>query len=347
MVWLFVYPVAAAAQIQAHRSSPAAVRTSGEDELADLLNTLETQFAKMEARLAQDQDSEAEVSELRTLRKRLTQRHQRARKQFARIEQRLKNKGLPDEMMQRHEEAVTTYNAEMKTLLDNLDAIEAAPTPAARQARCRQALEHLRAKHKRQPRPALDPNRLPFRVPDGNVRTPKVTRQAFETWLHLSEPIRVAAAEVPAGLLAAKRVRPAPIPEELAESEAVQITDAIRTLAAQLNHSPVEIYNWVRNHIEFMPTYGSIQGAQMTLDNRKGNALDTASLLIALLRASEIPARYALGTVEIPIAQVMNWVGGVTVPEAALEVLGQGGIPSTALVKGGAIRAVQIEHAWV
>ncbi|HBP67401.1 MAG TPA: hypothetical protein DD717_04050, partial [Alcanivorax sp.] len=49
--------------------------------------------------------------------------------------------------------------------------------------------------------------------------------------------------------------------------------------------------------------------------------------MIALLRASEIPARYAMGTVEIPADQVMNWVGGVRAPGAAGNLLGQGGIP--------------------
>jgi hypothetical protein len=43
----------------------------------------------------------------------------------------------------------------------------------------------------------------------------------------------------------------------------------------------------------------------------------------------------------------MNWVGGVTVPEAALQMLGQGGIPNIGLVQGGAITAVKLEHVWV
>jgi transglutaminase-like putative cysteine protease len=50
-----------------------------------------------------------------------------------------------------------------------------------------------------------------------------------------------------------------------------------------LEEDPVKIYNWVRNTIEFIPSYGSIQGADYTLQHGKGNAFDTASLLIALL----------------------------------------------------------------
>ncbi|ETW93874.1 MAG: hypothetical protein ETSY1_37320 [Candidatus Entotheonella factor] len=115
----------------------------------------------------------------------------------------------------------------------------------------------------------------------------------------------------------------------------------------QLNNAPVEIYNWVHDNIEFMPTYGSIQGAQLTLENLKGNAFDIASLTIALMRASGIHARYVMGTVRLPIARVMNWVGGVTDPEVALQILGQGGIPHVALVQGGRVEAVNLEHIWV
>jgi transglutaminase-like putative cysteine protease len=44
----------------------------------------------------------------------------------------------------------------------------------------------------------------------------------------------------------------------------------------------------------------------MTLWTRQGNDFDQASLLIALFRAANIPARYVYGTVEIPIEKAMN-----------------------------------------
>lgn len=55
----------------------------------------------------------------------------------------------------------------------------------------------------------------------------------------------------------------------------------------------------------------------MTLQTKRGNSFDTASLLIGLLRAANIPARYVYGTIQIPADKAMNWVGGVTKPEAA------------------------------
>lgn len=145
----------------------------------------------------------------------------------------------------------------------------------------------------------------------------------------------------------ARPTAPAPTPDDLAPTEDVQLTEAIRALAASLDHHPIKIYNWVHDHIDFLPTYGSIQGAHLTWLTKRGNAFDTASLLIALLRAANIHARYVYGTVQMPIAQVMNWVGGVTTPEAALQLLGQGGIPHTAVLQGGTIAFVKLEHVWV
>ncbi|WP_347486118.1 transglutaminase-like domain-containing protein [Vandammella animalimorsus] len=84
-----------------------------------------------------------------------------------------------------------------------------------------------------------------------------------------------------------------------------------------------------------------------TLDKQRGNAYDTASLLIALLRSSGIPARYVYGTVDIPIAQVQNWVGGAATAHAAQQILGQGGVPNVILTRGGVDVAFRLEHVWV
>ena len=50
-------------------------------------------------------------------------------------------------------------------------------------------------------------------------------------------------------------------------------------------------------------------------------------------------ARYVYGTVDIPADQVMNRMGNAKTVEAAQQILGQGGIPNTALFKGGKIGA--------
>jgi hypothetical protein len=58
-------------------------------------------------------------------------------------------------------------------------------------------------------------------------------------------------------------------------------------------------------------------------------------------------ARYVYGTVDLPVEQVMNWVGNAKTVEAAQQILGQGGIPNTALVKDGKASTIRLEHVWV
>ena len=293
--------------------------------------------------------AQLDTDALTPLRQRLAQLDTQARQQFAEMAQHLTERGLPAVLHQRHREAVATYAAAVTTLRQQLDDLAVVSTPPARRDKAAQAVQHLRATQPPRPKRAFDPHRLPFRTPDGTVRAPKETPHDDETALTPPQP-GIGASIAPPGRLAAAPVAalPAtPTPDELAPTEDVQLTDEIRALAASLAHHPVQIYHWVHDQIEFMPTYGSIQGAHMALQTKRGNAFDTASLLIALLRAANIPARYVYGTVQIPMDQVMNWVGGVTVPEAALQVLGQGGIPSTGMVQGSVLTAVRLEHVWV
>jgi transglutaminase-like putative cysteine protease len=133
----------------------------------------------------------------------------------------------------------------------------------------------------------------------------------------------------------------------LAETIEVKFTPAIQSKAAELGNNPVKIYNWVRNNIEFVPTYGSIQGADMCLQTKQCNDFDTASLLIALLRASGIYARYVYGTIELPIEKVKNWVGGFTDSMEALRLLASAKIPTKGMTVGGEIKYVRIESLWV
>ncbi len=140
----------------------------------------------------------------------------------------------------------------------------------------------------------------------------------------------------------------APTADDLAENGIeIQFTDDIKAKAAELGYSPVKIYEYVRNNIEFVPTYGSIQGADMCLQTKQCNDFDTASLLIALLRTSGISARYVYGTVEIPIEKVMNWVGGVTDYKMAGTVLATNGVPVTLMkTSAGVYKNVQMEHVY-
>jgi RHS repeat-associated protein len=134
---------------------------------------------------------------------------------------------------------------------------------------------------------------------------------------------------------------------DVGETPDVQLSDAIRARAAQLGGNPVRITDWVARNIRWEPGWGALQGAQATLDSGSGNALDIASLHIALLRAAGIPARYQLGTIDVPVDALMNWLGGVSDARQALGLLAQGGVAARAIEEGGRIVRVRMEHAWV
>ena len=72
----------------------------------------------------------------------------------------------------------------------------------------------------------------------------------------------------------------------------------VRALATSLGNNPTTIFQYVRDNIGIEVYTGSLRGARGTLASKAGNALDRASLLIALLKAASpaIEARYVQGT---------------------------------------------------
>ncbi|MEN8135668.1 MAG: transglutaminase-like domain-containing protein [Thermodesulfobacteriota bacterium] len=138
-----------------------------------------------------------------------------------------------------------------------------------------------------------------------------------------------------------------PTAKDLDPTIDVQMTEAVIAKAAELGNDPLKIYEWVRNNIEFAPTWGSIQGADYCLQTELCNSFDTASLLIAMLRASNVPARYVHGTIELPIDKAMNWAGDFTDASAALQFMSAGGIPTGQVIEGGKITRAHFEHVWV
>lgn len=352
---LTLQPLALAANLPAAPKATAKAAATATDPAAQLAQTLEATEAKL-GELIEDftagRDPNHRLQDVKQLHQQLKVLDQAALQSFTEVETHIKAKALPPVILDRHTEAVKSYTQDFQTLTNALTALEATPDNPGRKQHAEAAFNHLKEKQKIRAHTPVDPNNLPFRTPDGKVRPPNETPQAFRASLFKPEPVQVASTELTAGMLSTEMltvaaVAAAPTPADLAPTEDVQITPEIQALAVSLNNNPVKIHNWVRNNIKFLPTYGSIQGSQMTLESKQGNAFDTASLLIALLRASGIHARYVYGTVQIPVEKVMNWVGGVTVPEAAQQLLGQGGIPNIALAQGGKITHIKLEHVWV
>ena len=269
---------------------------------------------------------------------------------FARTGEHLRSAGMPAVMAARHSEAVATFQsrrAQFEQLMENLNT--APDASAAQQAALASLGSFMAANPSGKSHQYTDPTRLPFGRSEAAVRAPLQSAEQFQARLFPPsyQPIMLAGA-VPAGTeFTLATLAPTPAAADLAASDEVQITHAIRAQVQALGGQPLAIYHWVRNNITFVPSYGSIQGSAATFVSKRGNAFDTASLLIAMYRAAGIPARYVYGSIELPAAKVMNWVGGVTTPEAAQQLLGQGGIPNIGQAVGASVKAIRMEHVWV
>ncbi|MBI3772986.1 MAG: type IV secretion protein Rhs [Gammaproteobacteria bacterium] len=135
----------------------------------------------------------------------------------------------------------------------------------------------------------------------------------------------------------------------------VRATPEITALADSLDYSPVKIYKWVYDNIAYEPYYGSLKGAQGALLSRAGNDTDQASLLIALLRVSNIPARYVKGQVWAmdatsagANAKIAKWLGAKSY-DAAANMLSQGRNPSVGFITNASSQKIGVSfvHVWV
>jgi transglutaminase-like putative cysteine protease len=306
------------------------------------------------------------LQELREHLQNVDQEQADVRAEFEATGAELRRKGLPAQIIQRHEDAKAQFEqkaGQYRQIAQKLRANQAAARTDRAQAATQsiatgdedsavQELDAFFVRNSGKGKPAvLDPKKLPWSTPKPNLRAPAETKTAWYQHLYADQKIRLAQAGGtsigPLQFDIAPEPSEAPTPADLAQTDEIQFTPAIRAKAIELNNNPVAIYNWVHNNIDFAPSAGAIQSAQDTFDKKRGNATDTASLLIALLRAAKIPARYQFGTVDIPSPQVQNWVGGMTKPEAALQLLNQGGIAARGLRQGAQLTFIRMEHVWV
>ncbi len=136
--------------------------------------------------------------------------------------------------------------------------------------------------------------------------------------------------------------------DHLAATPDIPLNAEITNQANALGRSPQAIYEFVRNEIAWETYYGSRKGALMTLQQRAGNDLDQASLLIALLRASGIPSRYAQGVGEIqPASRLASWVGVEGGDEAAGLLLTAGFQAVQQIAFDGTTSSVHVALSWV
>ena len=242
------------------------------------------------------------------------------------------------QIRQRHLDAVTSYRQEMATLLANLDAIIASPNKGQLREKNEKALKHLASfqlKRKHQP---FDPNHLPHHsLKPVKSNKPKTRKREFlAAGFYDTQAVKLAAL----GDFEFDKLAGANDPAYLAETVEVKLSPAIRAKAEELQYDPVKIYNFVRNNVNWLPTWGAIQDAYLTLSSLQGNAMDISSLLISLLRASNVPCTYTHGTIKVPADKFVNWVGGFSDVRAAGIHAASGGIPIKTITMGGSLKVL-------
>jgi len=237
---------------------------------------------------------ETKRSKIREKRDAIESLDKEIKSQLAETETKLKNAGLPQEILQRHYNFVKHYEDNLKVLKTNLDATAQAKTDAEFETHAQKIRQHLEETSFRKSHKPLDPNKLPHRLSDIKRKEPRTTPEEFQKDLNHraavtqpqqnnNQPLLLASnGELP-GLvgtfpkydkqnslqepLILALAHDAPTSADLSETIDVQLTAAIKAKAAELGYSPVKIYNWVHNDIEYVPTYGSIQGADELAPN--------------------------------------------------------------------------------
>ncbi|NOR71424.1 MAG: hypothetical protein GQ532_17325 [Methylomarinum sp.] len=344
---LILTPAVMAAKTELNKAPQATVNkvSSAETQLSKTLQNIEKRLQKITEKIEQHQDAHADIQQLKGLTQQLNNLDKKVLANFEQIETELLDRQLPPVILERHQHTVERYRAEISQLLEELEDIETASNDSDRQSQAQQAITHLKSKRNKRSQQPFDPNQLPNSSLKANPdNKPKQTEKDFiQAGLHNTPYTQLAAL----GDFTFDKLTGANNPAYLAETDEITLTQAIKDQATELNHDPVKIYHWVRNNIEWQPTWGAIQNAELTLSAKRGNAMDIGSLTIALLRASKIPARYVHGSIDVPAEQFKNWAGGFDNVTAAGNFASSGGIPITSIVSGGQISKIRLEHIWV
>ncbi|WP_446812189.1 transglutaminase domain-containing protein (plasmid) [Methylomonas sp. 2BW1-5-20] len=296
-------------------------------EIADLRQDVDAELDRMRAKLAGLKQPD-KVAAFDRYAKQVAQR-------FDRIDHALSGFSAAHEDGTRRR-ALGNAKAELRALHRRGQAADAAPEAMP--------MPTIRLGAEVKPTPAEASKKLPRYLSVGPFK-PDMPAYAFLLDM-LGKPAEAAVPTTPTEAAACGYSQP-----DLAATEDVVISQEIRDLAAKLNYSPVKLYQYVYNNIRFEPYFGSMKGSLGTLYSSAGGATDQASLLIALLRASNIPARYVLGDVKLidsanPGANGRGprWVGAKTY-QAAGAILSGNLNPNAGYYTNA--NGIFLRHVWV
>jgi len=119
----------------------------------------------------------------------------------------------------------------------------------------------------------------------------------------------------------------------------------ITELASSLGHDAGAIFAYTRDVIGYEAYRGSLRGARGAFSAKAGNGFDQASLMVALLRASGIPARYARGTLDGIRAREL--VESVFPDPRVVSSFVPAGVPRGDPASDASLLAEAADHVWV
>jgi|GEM_PF-1013170 len=325
------------------------------------VHSLEKVLKKAERKKARGLDLSIEAEEVLSRIKEIKAADEALRQKFADTEGRLIDAGFSDLILERHRRMVENYDKNMTILLRNMGEVEDMIGKKA-WGKLKAVLGKIEKHLKENPvlkDPPLHSNGLPHSLKI--LEAPSVQKE--ERVIPSVDPIKIIpGAEKEEAERAKEPLRPSvekeegpqaksfltgpPALEDLNPTIDVQITQEIIDLAASLDESPVAILRFVQDSFDFEPYLGSRKGSQESLKQKSGNDYDLASLLIALLRASGIPARYVRGMVEMTPEKAMNWLG-VEDPATAGSILTTAGMEGVNILDGEEVVAIRFRHVWV
>ncbi|WP_295079018.1 transglutaminase-like domain-containing protein [Ruminococcus sp.] len=167
------------------------------------------------------------------------------------------------------------------------------------------------------------------------------------TYAAANSPFWAAAAEMTEDykVKEAKMVISDPTEEDLSFEKDMISAEAAKNAADAIGDID-DIYYFVKNCIRNEMYTGSKKGPLHTLNQMGGNDTDQASLLISLLRAKQVPARFVRGTVRITLQQGLE-LTGASDPDTALSIIAASYRKPVAITKDDKITAYRFEHTWV
>jgi len=258
-----------------------------------------------------------------------------AREKFSTVTSRLEAAGAAADIVTRASDAERTYletAQELMALLEPpFEKIRSGETPPDEPAvqtasdAVASAVTLLESRFRREPLTLLRAGVFPYRQARLAARPVVVEPPVLPSYL---DP-----ADVP------------PAAEDIEGAREASFAEAILQKAEELGYDYVKTFEFVRNEIATEWYSGGSKGAVKTLRDGGGNDVDQASLLIALLRAGQAPARYVHGVIERPVADLAVEMG---VPASQVPAaLARAGVAHEPIVRGGRVAAVKLEHTWV